>query len=316
MRNAFLYAALTPGLVLLTGCDLDNLGEWGDRSSSRYTADFHYSYPLKPGGRVSMDNANGSIEIAGWDENTVEISGVKYAGTPELRDDIKIDVAATADSVSIRTILPVSRRGNTGAKYIVKVPRKTQLDRIVSTNGGIRVLDVAALARLKTTNGSIRAEKLGGSLDVQTSNGSVEALDVEGACVLRTSNGRLRAEGIRGGVEGSTTNGSISVRLAKAEAGRPVRLETSNGGVELTVEGDNRSDIRIHTTNGGITLRLPDRIGARLIASTSHASIRSEFDVAASGINEKHRLEGTIGAGGPTIDVSTSNGSIRILRMM
>ena len=266
MRNAFLYAALAPGLVLLTGCDLENIGEWGSHSSARYTADFHYSYQLKPGGRVSMDNANGSIEIAGWDENTVEISGVKYAGTPELRDDIKIDVRRDARfrlHPHHPPRLPV--RGNTGAKYVVKVPRKTQLDRIVSTNGGIRVLDVAAPARLKTTNGSIRAEKLGGSLDGQTTNGSVEAVDIEGACVLRTSNGRLRAEGIRGGVEGSTTNGSISVRLAKTEAGRPIRLETSNGGVELTVEGDNRSDIRIHTTNGGITLRLPDRIGARLI---------------------------------------------------
>ncbi len=316
MRNAFLHAVLAPGLVLLTGCDPEMLGDWGNHSPARYNEDFHYSYPLKPGGRLSMDNANGSIEIAGWDENSVDISGVKYASTTGLRDDIKIEVNATPDSVSIRTILPSVRSGNMGAKYVVKVPRKTQLDRIASTNGGIRVLDITAPARLKTTNGSIRAERLGGSLDGQTTNGSVEATDIDGSCVLRTSNGRLRAEGIRGGVEGSTTNGSVTVRLAKGEAGRPIRLESSNGGVELTVEGDNRSDIRIHTTNGGITVRLPDGTGARVIASTSHSTIRSEFDVAASGINDKRRLEGTIGAGGPTLELSTSNGGIRILRML
>ena len=31
---------------------------------------------------------------------------------------------------------------------------------------------------------------------------------------------------------------------------------------------------------------------------------------------DKHHLEGVIGGGGPTIDLSTTNGSIRILRMM
>lgn len=316
MRNAFPYAALAAGLLLLSGCDLDELGDWGNHSSARYTQDFHYSYPLKPGGRLSMENFNGSIEITGWDENTVEVSGVKYAATPEQRDAIKIDVVATSDSVSIRTIPPSTRRGNTGAKYVLKVPHKTNLDRITSSNGAIRVLDVAGPARLRTTNGAVRAERLGGNLEVETTNGGIDAVDIEGGCVLRTSNGGLKASGIRGGVEGHTTNGGITVRLAKSEPGRPVRLETSNGGVELTLEADNRNDVRIHTTNGGITLRLPDRIGARLIAATSQSSIRSEFDVVSEGVRDKHRLEGIIGAGGPTIDVSTTNGSIRILRMM
>lgn len=310
MRKAFLYAALAPGLLLVSGCDFDDVADWG--SSARYTEDFQYSYPLKPGGRLSLENFNGSIEIAGWDETSVEIRGVKFASTPELRDAVKIDVAAAPDSISIRTIRP-SGRGNAGAKYVLKVPRKTQLDRIVSTNGGIRVLDVAAPARLKTSNGSVRAERLGGNLDAQTTNGGIDAVDVAGSCVLRSSNGRVRAEGIAGGVEANTTNGGITVRLAKSG---PVRLETTNGGVDVTVEAANPGDMRVRTTNGGITLRLPDRLNARLVATTSHASIQSEFDVTGQGKRDQHHLEGIIGAGGPTIDAETTNAGIRILRLM
>src|SRR5690242_12324618 len=139
---------LAPAFLLLAGCDFEDLG-----SSDRYTADFHYSYPLKSGGRLSVENFNGSIEIASWDQDSVDISGVKYAGTPELRDAIKIDIVNTADSVHVRTVRPSERRGNMGAKYVIKVPRKTELERITSSNGGIRVSDVEGPARLRSSNG-------------------------------------------------------------------------------------------------------------------------------------------------------------------
>ena len=86
------------------------------------------------------------------------------------------------------------RRGNMGAQYIIKVPRRTHLERIVSSNGSIHALDVEGPARLKTSNGGVRAENLHGSLDVQTSNGSIEVQNLDGsatctpptaACTLR-----------------------------------------------------------------------------------------------------------------------------------
>ena len=49
---------------------------------------------------------------------------MKYAGTAELRDAMKIDVATVGDSLHVRTVRPSERRGNMGAKYVIKVPRK------------------------------------------------------------------------------------------------------------------------------------------------------------------------------------------------
>src|SRR5438067_13682394 len=103
--------------VSLTGCDPDEWASFGD--SHAYQKDFHYSYALKPGGRLSVENANGAVEITGWDRDKVEIDGIQYASTPELRDAIKIDVAASDDSVQIRTIRPSGQHGNMGAKYVI-----------------------------------------------------------------------------------------------------------------------------------------------------------------------------------------------------
>jgi hypothetical protein len=57
-----------------------------------------------------------------------------------------------------------------------------------------------------------------------------------------------------------------------------------------------------------------DGINARISAHTSNSSIDTEFELRAQGELSKNRLEGTIGNGGPLIDLNTSNGSIRLLK--
>lgn len=312
MRTQILALSLGAGLLALAGCDIDDLDIGG---SERYTQDFHYTYPLHSGGTLSVDNSNGSVEISGWDQDNIDISGTKYARSPELRDALRIEIDHTADAVHIRTVRPSDRRGNMGARYIIKVPRRTHLERIASSNGSIHALDVEGPSRLKTSNGAVRAENLRGSLDVQTSNGSIEVQNLDGSATLHTSNGRVHAEDVRGSLEADTSNGGIHVRLVKPEAGRAVKLETSNGPIELTMDALNQNEIHASTSNGGITVHLPGDVGANLTAHASNSSISTEFDVATQGTMEKHHLEGKIGAGGPAIELSTSNGSIRLMKI-
>ena len=111
--------------VVFAGCEVDDWGSFGD--SHAYEKPFHYAYDLKPGGRLDLENFNGSVEIAGWDRDRVEIDGVQYGSTPELRDAIKIDIAASADLVRIQTIRPPERHGSMGVKYVIKAPRKLDL---------------------------------------------------------------------------------------------------------------------------------------------------------------------------------------------
>jgi len=302
--------ALTACLALLGGCD------WSDfENSGRFTEDFHHTYPLKPGGRLSVENFNGSIDITGWDQDSVEISGTKYGPTEEIRDAIKIDIQASADAISIRTVRPVERRGNMGAKYAIRVPRKVHLERINSSNGAIRTADLEGNARIRTSNGSVRTINLQGDLEVQTSNGTVEVQDVDGNASLKTSNGRVKAERVRGGVEAYTSNGSVTLELTSSRGSRPIKVETSNGSVELRLEAARPNEVRASTSNGSITLRMPSDTAARVRAHTSNSSISTDFSVETQGTVSKNHLEGTIGPGGPLLDLSTSNGSIRLLKL-
>lgn len=308
MRTILRGAALASVVLLLAACEDFDIGGMLDR----YRNDFHYTYPLSAGGTLEVENNNGSIEISGWDRNTVDIEGSKYASTEERMKEIRIDISQSPDSVRIRTVPPLDRHGNYGARFVIHVPRSVQLSNIVSSNGPIRVDGINGGARLKTSNGSIRATAIQGKLDAQTSNGPLEISDVTGDTTLRTSNGGIRADMKKGSFEAVTTNGSITARLLDPDT-RPVHLESSNGHIDLTL--DVPREVRAETSNSSIVVRMPGSAGATLRAHTSNSSISSDFDVTARGALSKHHLEGTIGAGGPLLDLGTSNGSIRILRL-
>jgi hypothetical protein len=272
MRSTLLLPVLAAGLLSLSACDFDDFHD----GHTRYTADFHHNYPLAANGRLSVETYNGSIEVSGWDEPTIDISGTKYARTQQLADDLQVSIDHSPNAVSIRVVRPSERRGNDGARFVIKVPRGAVLDRLVSSNGSIRTADGAGPARFRTSNGSIRVQ------------------------------------GLKGTVEAQTSNGGIHADLADADG--PVRLDTSNGTIDLRLPSKFDDDVRAHTSNGGITVRVPGTINARLAARTSNGRVTSDVDVRTSGEISKTRLEGIMGAGGPLLDLSTSNGGIRITR--
>lgn len=293
--------------LLLSSCEFDGM------QNDRFREDFHMNYKLEPGQRVSVENWNGSVEVSGWDKNEVDISGERYAPTEEYLRALKVDVQASAMAVRIRTVKP-SRAGwsgpSGGVKYLIRVPKNTLLDRIESTNGSLRVEDVRGNALLRSTNGAVRLYRAEGSYDVHTTNGSIEFAVHKGDVKARTTNGGIRADGLTGGLTAETTNGSIRARLMNT-ANQPVRLETTNGGIEVTMETQ-PAGIQASTTNGGITVTLPADLKASIRAN-SGSSVTSEFPM--SGDVEKKRVRGTINGGGPMLDLSTNNGRIRIERL-
>jgi DUF4097 and DUF4098 domain-containing protein YvlB len=225
----------------------------------------------------------------------VEIIGTKYAATEDMLRLLKIDIQHSPDAISIRTIRPSGMRGNLGARYKIRVPRRVDLERIMSSNGHVHTRDIEGPARIRTSNGAVRISNTKGFFDLETSNGSIDVADHIGALTGHTSNGR------------------VSVELANPEQGKPIRLESSNGGINLTMRSFNSNSIRLSTSNASINLALPENAGAQLRANTSNGHIRSDLPV--QGSMAKNHAEGKIGSGGPSVELSTSNGSISLQRL-
>ena len=274
MRARLALLAVPSCLLLMAGCEFVDFGD-----SSRFQEDFHENHPMKAGGRIYLESFNGSVDISGWDQDSVDISGTKYASSEQMLRALKIDIVASGDSIRIRAARPSDRWGNMGARLTIRVPRSTSLER------------------------------------VSTSNGSITATGIDAPVRLRTSNGRVSVDGVRGALDVSTSNGSIRAVVASAGDSQPVRLHTSNGSVELSVEKMGRSDITVTSSNASLTVRLPDGIAADVSASTSNGSITNEFESSFQGRSDKRHLEGRIGGGGPTLELATSNGRISLRKL-
>jgi len=269
-----LAAALTLAVGLNAACVLD--GDWfGDFDGREYTEDFQKSFPLKADGAFSLKNTNGFIHISTWSRDEVDIQAKKIARRQESDlDRVKIEIDATSTAVRVDTVYERLRNLRLKVNYEIKVPEGCRLELVRSTNGDLELAGRFGEVKAGTTNGDIRLESASGRVD------------------LSTTNGTIRANNVKGPVTADTTNGNVVLEL-----------------VEFS------GDITADTTNGSIRLRLSGEPNAHLVARTTNGSIRTDIPITIEGrVNSRRRLEGTLGKGGPTISLETTNGSITISR--
>jgi len=130
------------------------------------------------------------------------------------------------------------------------------------------------------------------------------------ALAASTVNGGVTAEGLRSDVRASTVNGGVRVSTSGF-----AQASTVNGSVVARL-GQNQipGRARYSTVNGSVTLEMPAGLNAELRASTVNGRIESDFPVTVQGRVNRRSLRGTIGAGGPELNLSTVNGSIILRR--
>ncbi len=306
--RAMLVPPVLAAMLTLAGCDIEDFdGNW-----QHFNRNFHYSYPCAAGSRVSVETFNGSVEITGWDQASIEIDGTKYGPSQSAADSLRIDIDRGTGSVSIRAVRPVERRNNMGARFAIKLPRTAVLERITTNNGAISTADGIGPSHFRSSNGPVRVERLRGRLDAETSNGPIDLVEVEGDVQLRTSNGHVGVRGLRGSLDATTSNSAITAQIDRTTS--DVRANSSNGSINLELPPDFAAGVRAHTSNSSIEVHLPRNANAHVTASTNNGSINSEFEMTVHGEIGKNHLEGDIGKGGPLVDLGTSNGGIRILQ--
>jgi hypothetical protein len=124
-----------------------------------------------------------------------------------------------------------------------------------------------------------------------------------------THNGGISVEGVEGRMELRAVNGGISLR----DVGGDVRAETTNGGVTAQLSGTKWSGagLDLQTTNGGVGLEIPRGYNADLETGTVNGGMNIDFPITVQGIIGR-RITTRLGAGGPRVRATTTNGGVRI----
>ena len=126
--------------------------------------------------------------------------------------------------------------------------------------------------------------------------------------VGRTVNGGISARGIQAEAEAHTVNGGIEI-----EARGLTHAETVNGGISARVDrADWKDTLQLKTVNGGIEVSLPASAAANVKAATVNGDIETDFPLTVTGKFGRRRIEGSIGGGGPVLEMETVNGAIKL----
>ncbi len=225
------------------------------------TETFKQTHPLTADGVVHLENVNGDIDITAWDKTEISIEADKNARDDDELKRLEITVEAQPTKISVKTNY-VKKSGwsffsnwNQGSvRYKLMVPAGTRLDKISSVNSNITVTGV------------------------------------HGAVELNTVNGSVKASGLMADAQLESVNGSLSANFDSLENTHRVKLESVNGGIEIT---------------------LPKGASANL---TTQSVIGSTQVDQAIKLNKSGHLGVTaqIGSGGPSITLQTVNGSVAV----
>jgi len=128
---------------------------------------------------------------------------------------------------------------------------------------------------------------------------------------LKSVNGGVSVRGVEGRIECNTTNGGVKL----ANVNGDVRGRTTNGGVDIELDGAmwQGEGLDVQTSNGGVRISVPEHYSARLEASTVNGGLNSDFPVVMQG-RRPREIEATLGGGGAPIRVRTSNGGVKITK--
>mgnify|MGYP000053043383 CR=1 FL=1 len=208
-----------------------------------------------PDAALTIDNIDGpvTVEASDVDEVVVEIAktgsdGERDATTvTESRDDGRLAIETTHDGGLVGIFSPSVAR----VELTVRCPGDLVVDRVETTNGDLRVENVAGPVSLDVTNGQIDAAGLSSLGDVSSTNGAVDVAvpAIEGDTLIDSTNGAVDVAigpDLDADVRAETTNGSVTVD--------GLSLSTVDDGVTGTL-GEGGDDLTIETTNGDISLQ-------------------------------------------------------------
>ncbi len=188
------------------------------------TKEFNQTYPLQPGGSFELQNVNGTVDVQGWDRDTIEIHAVKTAKRKESDLDlVSIDIDAKPGVVSVATRYPQNEGVEVAVEYTVHVPHCAHVEH----------LSVHA----RTTNGNVHLELLhvqdkDGAI-AETTNGSVllaVPADTQADLETKCLNGNFSSE-LPVAFESTLKPREMHGKLGRG--GAPIRLHTVNGGIRL-----------------------------------------------------------------------------------
>jgi len=154
--------------------------------------------------------------------------------------------------------------------------------------------------------GTTHLEHINGAISFQTSRTQFQAARIDGEFEI-AGGPDLQADQILGPVVLNTRQRNITLDRVQGS----VQISNRDGSVNVT-NASPLSQITISNQHGSVDLGVPEHAGFVLHAQTKNGDIENDFGLEPLETAHVNVLTGTIGNGGPSVKVETSDGDVTI----
>jgi hypothetical protein len=260
-------------------------------------------------GFVEIHNVRGEIDIIGWSNNEVKVTGTL--------DDMTEKFVFTTENghTLIKVKLPrhASHRSRSGSELKIMVPQSSK----VSFSG------VATDVSFKNIGNGVEVNSVSGEIDISEIKGRVYINSVSGDIQLMSLLGNLEVSTVSGGLKASVDCENVTVSAVSADINlslnqiKSARLSTVSGDVKVSGTLLNDGELKLGSVSGDAFYHTNDSLNAQIAMETAPGgSIINQYseDKPKSTFINSHNLRFTAGDGNGVIRMSTVSGKIGIKR--
>lgn len=260
--------------------------------------------PLDPTGTVTVSNVEGSVQVIGWSNDQVEITGTLGADVEEL------EIEGDSSELSIEVKVP--RKGETlETDLVIHVPSRASLE-VEVVSATIEVEGVTGSVALESVSGWVTTSSRPAGLSVETVSGDVTVAETALRTELASVSGTITVELAAGRLDAESVSGAIRVRGGSLEDGS---FETVSGSISYDGELVGQGSYQFESMSGGITLVVPSDVVAEFDVTTFSGDIDSDIGPkprVTSKYTPEQELEFSTGPGGAQVSIESFSGPIKI----
>jgi hypothetical protein len=263
--------------------------------------------PADPAGQVEVSNTSGSVTVAGWNRNEVEVTG-------ELGEDTdRLEFVSSGKLTRIKVILPNRSGHSDGSDLVIHIPAASSLS-VNTVSADIGISGVRGSQRLQSVSADIETESGTEDVECKTVSGdvTVNGNGKPGMLTITTVSGDAQVAHVGGEINGNTVSGNFTFGLADMTRSR---LRTTSGDMSLSGRLLPDSRIDVESISGDVRLDLQNNPDAEFDVSSFNGEIRNCFGPKAVRTDEYapgRELRFREGSGSGRVRIKTLNGDINV----
>ena len=154
--------------------------------------------------------------------------------------------------------------------------------------------------------GTTHLERINGAVRIKTSRTDFQMARLDGQIEFDKGSD-LSADQLLGPVSLTTRQRNITLERVQGS----VQVKNRDGSVTVT-SASPLGSIDIENKHGAVDVGVPASAGFDVRATTRHGDMENDFALAKQGSDDSPELNGTVGKGGPTLRIDTSDGDVTV----